>query len=360
MPLQPRRISEQLNRNAKTLTASDDLTEQLDAAFDLLTGSEITSGLNALGIALSRSRRQFTSDDGLWVNKRGWEFCIRETLQKHKIRELLLEDPLTRYAYKKYRGYPGDAVTIDFLYSGLSAPNSEEVRRELLDASAMGREIYRGINKYGVATAVRARKTKLTEELDALPKRVKSPHILSVASGHLREAQDSQLLKSGSFGRFIALDQDRRSLGEVERSCGSYGVEAVHADAKSLLYGKLDLRGFDLIYAMGLYDYLRGRLAERLTEALYDALNPGGRLIIGNFTPDCYELCYLEAYMDWWLECRTPQQMEGLARRFSDVSVRAYRSASEPIAYLEITRRPSCSARRGRQDEERASVTATL
>ncbi len=339
MSLQSQR-TQLYKRNEKTLTTHERLVASLNNAHDLITECDTNKGLHKLGIALSAFRRQFTNDEGLWVNQRRWKSYIKETLQEHKIRDVLLQDPLTRYARDKYRGYPGDAVTIDFLYSGLSEPNSEEVGRELSAATSLGREIYRGINNYSVATAVRARKAKVTEALDTLPQRVKSPHILSVASGHLREAQDSQLLKSGDFGRFVALDQDRRSLDEVERTCGSYGVEPVHADARSLLYGRFNLRGFDLIYAMGLYDYLPDPIAARLTDALYDALNPGGRLIIGNFTPDCYELCYLEAYMNWWLVCRTPQQLESLARRYSDVSVHTDASTTDPIAYVEITRRP--------------------
>jgi hypothetical protein len=61
----------------------------------------------------------------------------------------------------------------------------------------------------------------------------------------------------------------------------------------------------DLVYSIGLYDYLSTPAATALTQRLWSALAPGGRLVIGNFAagdqPDRY---LLETAMDWYLHYR--------------------------------------------------------
>jgi extracellular factor (EF) 3-hydroxypalmitic acid methyl ester biosynthesis protein len=77
------------------------------------------------------------------------------------------------------------------------------------------------------------------------------------------------------------------------------------------------LKGVDLIYSVGLYDYLPETVARALTTKLYNLLVPGGRLLIGNF-----RLCPVSAWMgefvlSWHLVYRTPETMLGLTTRLS-------------------------------------------
>ncbi len=62
---------------------------------------------------------------------------------------------------------------------------------------------------------------------------------------------------------------------------------------------------FDCIYSLGLFDYLKDRVAARLMEWFWSLLNPGGSILIPNFHPETLGRGWLEAVMDWWLVYRT-------------------------------------------------------
>ena len=86
--------------------------------------------------------------------------------------------------------------------------------------------------------------------------RGRSPHVLSVACGHLREAGESTAFRRNAFGRLVALDQDPRSLEVVRASLPGSGVETLCGSIKLLLAGAFADQRFDHVYAAGLFDYL--------------------------------------------------------------------------------------------------------
>jgi extracellular factor (EF) 3-hydroxypalmitic acid methyl ester biosynthesis protein len=92
---------------------------------------------------------------------------------------------------------------------------------------------------------------------------------------------------------------------------------------------------------MGLYDYLPDGVAERLTEFLYSILEPGGRLLIANYTPEMELTAFIEMFMQWDLIYRDLRQMRQLARRIplADPSLLAVKQlAGRMILVLELTR----------------------
>jgi extracellular factor (EF) 3-hydroxypalmitic acid methyl ester biosynthesis protein len=69
-----------------------------------------------------------------------------------------------------------------------------------------------------------------------------------------------------------------------------------------------------MIYSVGLLDYLSDRRARMLTARLYEALAPGGLLIIGNMNETALSnLWPMEFIADWTLEYRNDAQMRGWA-----------------------------------------------
>ena len=65
----------------------------------------------------------------------------------------------------------------------------------------------------------------------------------------------------------------------------------------------------DLIYTVGLFDYLKTRTGRVLALRLYQNLRPGGKLIIGNFKRPNDAIWSLEYWMDWKLIYRTTEEM---------------------------------------------------
>jgi cyclopropane fatty-acyl-phospholipid synthase-like methyltransferase len=64
---------------------------------------------------------------------------------------------------------------------------------------------------------------------------------------------------------------------------------------------KLDLPPQDLIYSLGLIDYLSDELVLRLMDWIYDELKPGGRVILGNVHTSNPSRGMMDYLLDWRL-----------------------------------------------------------
>jgi len=262
---------------------------------------------------------------------REWNATVEEC-RTHSLRKLLHQDPLSARAYARPRGYQGDAELLDLIYTGDYRPLSAVPVTELGDA------IFRYTIQCKAPKAVRIRRDFLVTQIDEVCESIPSAHILSVACGHLREAELSDSVQSRAFGRFVALDQDPDSLKVVTQTCGALGVEAVRGSVKTLLSGSLVSDKFDFIYTAGLYDYLEQRLAQRLTEKLFEMLRPRGRLLIANYLPDLEDVGYMETYADWRLIYRDAAAMRRLTETIAApiASVRIFPDTSQTVVYLEL------------------------
>lgn len=266
-----------------------------------------------------------------WSHEVWNEFCST-VCPSHPLATLVHQDPFTRRAFEKPRGYAGDAVLIDYLYRHPSVSES------IGNASPVGRAIM----DYKVACpsgdSVRWRRERLADLIDETADAVHGPRILSVACGHLREAQLSHAVASGAVAELVALDQDRASLATVEREQSGRGVSSVPAPIRDLVAGKLDLGQFDLIYSAGLYDYLSPHAAATLTRTLYGMLQNHGRLVIANFLTGNRECGYMEAFMHWNLRYRTEVEFLDLTPELEGCARRSQRDALGYVIYVELSR----------------------
>ncbi len=254
----------------------------------------------------------------------------------HPIRELLHEDPFTLRAFAKPRGYAGDAELLDFIYGvdeGKSAPEG---------TSQLGQQIFECTTATPACRGVRTRSRYLAEMVDRMAMKFSKPDLLSVASGHLREAGLTGALRQRRVGRWVAFDADIESLQEAYRSYGLYGVETVGGTVRQMLSGKKELGEFDVIYSTGLYDYLRQSTGKRLTTRLFNMLRPGGHLIVANFLSGIKGQGYMESFMDWHLIYRTHNEMLDLAMALDQTKVKDIHLTAEDdfnIVFLQVTKK---------------------
>jgi hypothetical protein len=297
----------------------------LDHVHGLLTAGRIEEGMDELFPALQARRLEL--GDGAWDELA--RLCL-----EHPVRQLLHEDPFTYRAFSKPRGYAGDAALLDYIYGqeeGWPAP----------EASEMGTSIFAAITCASACEAVRARRGFIADLVDRVADEVPHPHILSIAAGHLREALICAAVKRRKFGRYVALDADRESLVEVQRSCGRYGVEPVAASIRQLLTHRVDLGHFDCVYATGVFDYLPLPVAQRLTSAMFQMLRPRGQLLVANFLPGIPDVGYMESFMDWKLIYRNRGDMIQLADQIPQAAIRDIRIVAEEnqnVIFLLVTR----------------------
>jgi hypothetical protein len=312
---------------AMSETIHDDFDDvvMLDEVHELFRKDRIDEGMTLLLPALQARR--------LELGDRSWSEFARLCLD-HPLRRLLHQDPFTYRAFSKPRGYAGDAALLDFIYG-------EEEGWPPPKASEMGSHIFAATTASSACEAVRARRAFIADLLDRAVDEVPHPHLLSIAAGHLREAQLCAAVKRRKFGRYVALDSDQGSLAEVQRSYGRFGVEPFAASVRQLLTHRVNLGSFDFVYATGLFDYLPLAAAQRLTWEMFQMLRPRGRLLVANFLPGILDVGYMESFMDWKLIYRDRGDMIQLADEIPQEQIREIRIVAEEnqnIIFLMVTK----------------------
>lgn len=309
----------------------NNVLERTAAEFALGNG-RVGSALANLMADLNLLRSRQTLDD--------WRNLSQDIALRHPVNDLLRQDPFTRRAFEKPRGYAGDAVMIDYIY-GCTSSNG---------ATSLGKTILEHIRDTDLAHAVRWRRDTLAGAIDRVASARRAPRVLALAAGHLREGHISTALPAGRVGELIALDHDPESLAVVEREFGRFGVKLMQASVLDLVLEdppppSLEEagagEGFDLIYAAGLYDYLWQGAAEQLTAWAFRRLRPGGRLLIANVLPELPEAGYMEAITDWWLVHRTEEQLAGVADQIPRAEVqtrRVFKDDRNCVAFLDLIR----------------------
>lgn len=299
--------------------------ELLDHVYDLLKSKNHNRGMDKLMFGLLKLRNGFHDTE--------WEDFYLNSCRRHPLNEIVQQSPFTQRASRKPRGYAGDAVMMDYIYHPSHAGT---------DLTEDGRMVYEWeFNTPGCAS-VRERRDIATEYIDKVCAEKANARILSIACGHLREAMKSKALAEGRVGEYIGLDQDVKSLEVIESGLHARKVKPVQDSIKSILKGKRLFEEVDLIYSLGLYDYLSQPIAQRLTTMLFRMLAPGGRLLIVNFAPNLQNIGYMEAFMDWHLIYRDEADIEDLAGKIPEeelASAATFRDSHKNFVFLEVRRK---------------------
>jgi extracellular factor (EF) 3-hydroxypalmitic acid methyl ester biosynthesis protein len=254
---------------------------------------------------------------------------MKARIRASELFNLCLEDPFTRRAFEKPRGYAGDAVMLDYVYAG-EAPEG---------VSAVGRDVFHNTVRSTMGLSVLHRRDLLRAHIDQTVAEVQDYRILSVASGHCRELDGSLVLTRDVPGDFLAFDQDHESCAVVRKDYSSPRVKVMEGGIRNLVKPTFELGKFDFIYSAGLYDYLDTNSAHALTSALINRLQPGGRLIIANYAEGAWGRAYLELFMDWHLIYRSPQEMMMLFDQPERASAYCWTDPHRNVVYVEYVNR---------------------
>ncbi|MBL8376752.1 MAG: class I SAM-dependent methyltransferase [Burkholderiales bacterium] len=241
------------------------------------------------------------------MSRRAWRDYATKAARQPELLAFVHRCQMTRRSFEKPRGYAGDAVMLDHIYGtgvGRLAPHP---------ATTDG-QVYAYTVNAPAPAAVRYRREVLARLVDETVARrgAGNASVVSIACGHLREAELSKAMQARQVGRFVAIDQDDESLAVIDTDYADLGVETRHGSVRNIVTERLKLPSCDLIYAAGLYDYLDDKVGARLLQVMVEALNPGGRVLIANFVPNITNSGYMEACMDWWLLYRDLDQLTAL------------------------------------------------
>ena len=224
--------------------------------------------------------------------------------------------PIWKRAFMKPLGYPGDYGVMDYIYSGRD-----------VGATSYGRLLHR----LGVASldCVETRMMMMRDMLSELLSESglsSAMSITSIGCGGSEEVRQALRRPVGRHAQFTLIDQDDRALNasferihpetlrigdQVSVNCLQTGFQRL-VDPSSI--GQL-IPPQDLIYSLGIPDYLKQSRAKRFCRSLYKQLKPGGQLVVANVQdlPDNGRW-RAECIADWKLIYRTWDEMSELAR----------------------------------------------
>lgn len=254
--------------------------------------TQIEAGVPELALPLLAGQMFATSLDPVrWPG-------LRETYRAHPLYRTMLEDPYIARCVEKPRGYAGDAALIDLIYE----------RKPPAGTSPRGQRLFDVTIGFPVSEAVRLRRD-YAEDLVGRA-HAAGQRVLSLACGHFREGDG---LAGQDLTNLVLVDQDPLSLARVHGHHDG-AVTCHEANVFSYLRGAVS-RGeqFDLVYTLGLTDYLDDRAMTLLHRMVHAVLAPGGRFILANFVPHHLATGWMDAVMDWHLIYREPDELAGFA-----------------------------------------------
>ncbi len=268
--------------------------------------------------------------------------CITKDI-KQRVRALLghflYQSQVFRRALEKPRGYPGDYQMLEMAYDN--------------------REVSNGIgyylDRYGLdrpySEAIRKRKDMMRDILQSYI--TNSPcrdlKILNLASGACREIREL-LNESVPCTRHVDLkciDQDEEAIAFSHNKLADLDTGHMDIDlikGNILRLEELDLGGdnsFDLIYSIGIADYLQDRMLTKIFQDCYHKLKKGGKLVIAYKDRERNKPLAFNWYGDWNFVPRNEEELLDMiydAMGKDNISIHITRESTGIIFFADITK----------------------
>ncbi|RMF09199.1 MAG: hypothetical protein D6763_08240 [Alphaproteobacteria bacterium] len=246
-----------------------------------------------------------------------------------------------RRSYEKPLGYPGDYQIMNMVY----------------DWQREGQNLYEKlVHRLGldVAECIATRMVVMRQTIaETVLKTRNSPvRITSLGCGPAREVIDYLEIRDlPQHTHFTLIDQDHGALSqayerthpEIIRLHGKASVTCLHASFNQIfktneLMAKLGPQ--DLIYSVGLIDYLQAKRGKAWVESLYSCVAPGGKLVISNMyrTPGS-NLWPMEFLADWTVIYRDEKEMLAFAADLPDAVAETRLDPTGRVCMLTVHRK---------------------
>ena len=230
----------------------------------------------------------------------------------------ILCGPFGAQSVQKPRGYAGDSELMRMIY--LNNYQGDSTFSKLMHKHAVGVPAAQSVRNRIVLIAQKIIHSQNASRISAHDKF----KVLSVGCGPAFELQN--IIKSSQDCdrfQFALFDQDSAALSEASEVVSDIknrlrktpNVDFIQGSVRTMLFSrqlKQKWGQFHFIYSMGLFDYLTIRVARAVLERLYQLLQPGGELIIGNFHVSNPSKYYMEYWVDWVLFHRTEEEFRSL------------------------------------------------
>jgi SAM-dependent methyltransferase len=284
---------------------------KLDAEVDPLAKAQLDHRVDELSDAIGRSKQAcrtieaFIGDDGPLLK-------VVQTRFRESIAGWFDRSWFMQRAKTKPRGYPGDYELLTAIYD--RKPK----------ARGLGGYLDLYFLNTTLARAVRARllaaKMFLVQELG---RRRSDVSILNVACGPCRELADGLLYRPDRRVHLTCVDSDRQALEYVQGNITSVGVDLPDTNcecynALRMSAARSNIRKFgrcDIIYSVGLFDYVPDKYLVPMLQGLRDSLNQDGVLYVAFKDAERYDKTEYQWHVDWHFFQRTEGDCRELMRQ---------------------------------------------
>jgi extracellular factor (EF) 3-hydroxypalmitic acid methyl ester biosynthesis protein len=240
---------------------------------------------------------------------------------------LLIEAPMIRRSYTKPLGYPGDYQVMMYYYDNAFEGDS-----------TFARVFHKFFVEHPLSNGVRTRKDLVRDLITSEQERFAELggdqahyRVTSLGCGPAREVAEYVARAAGWRGHitWTLIDQEEETLSvafhdvhrHLARSASRGHISCLNLSFSQILQDPSVLDATEpqhLIFATGLFDYLREPRAQALLAALYQRLAPGGLVAIGNAKSPNLHFWSPEMILDWSLLYRTDEEMRRLGARLPE------------------------------------------
>lgn len=236
------------------------------------------------------------------------------------LQPLWMKAPFVKRAFTKPLGYAGDYEMINIIFR--AAFEGDCLFGKLLNHFCCG---------LPPAQAHQARTSYLLTKIDNYIKKEtdnqrKTIRLLSIGCGPAKEIQELIKINRGDNLEVTLLDFDSEALYYCQERIlelkvltnSNIKVNFINKTVRQLIKESIKNSSIlkqDIIYCMGLFDYLTAPVCQKLTSILYESLTDDGNLIISNIDA-INEFQYpMEYGCEWYLFHRTKEELRDFASR---------------------------------------------
>jgi extracellular factor (EF) 3-hydroxypalmitic acid methyl ester biosynthesis protein len=257
-----------------------------------------TAMLNALTSHIERESQLAESIGG---------FVLRETFP------FFMASHFIDRCFTKPRGYAGDYKTIEFIYD-----------KKPLGHGRLGPFVDFWSLELKASKAVRERRHTISSLIYELTKNVNGDNqipITSLACGPAKEVFDILLKPNAPDVQFTCVDIDPVALESVAEKVNANKLgQKIRLHKENIVRmalgkGKTRIPPQAMIYSTGLIDYLQDRLVVAMMDWSFDHLQPGGKLVLGNFNKGNPDKTFMDYIGEWVLIHRSPDDLRELFSR---------------------------------------------
>lgn len=210
-----------------------------------------------------------------------------------------MQNTIVGHALSKPFGYAGDFLIIDKIY------------REQVCADARYEKWDNFWHNQPACRAVRNRKDYFIRTITQALRKQPRLQLLNVASGPARDLAEVYAAINPQRLQTVCVEADLNAI--------SYAKELNEAHAAQISFVHKNIfrftadRRYDIVWSAGLFDYFDDEVFIKLLRRFMQWTNPGGEVIIGNFSDQNPTQGFMELIGEWYLHHRSEAALINMA-----------------------------------------------